>query len=96
MFKQRHLPIGWRETIGSPIAWMSRVESKYRLLHPIIGFCQSLKRLVTIPAGTTITLSATPPEIGVCPFTWDGRRILALRKDVEKNSVVEMGTAARG
>ena len=72
------------------------MESKCRLLHPIIGFCQSLKRLVTIPAGTTITLSATPPEIGVCRVTWDGRVILALRKDVEENSVVIMGTAARG
>jgi len=72
------------------------VESKYRLLYPLIGFCQSLKRLVTIPAGTTVTLFTTPPEIGVCRVTWDGRVILALRKDVEENSVVLMGTAARG
>jgi len=75
---------------------MRCVESKYRLLYPIIGFCQSLKRVVTIPAGTTITLSASPPEIGLCPVSRDGRVILATRKDVEENSVVLMGTAARG
>ena len=72
------------------------MEPKYRLLYPIIGFCKSLKRVVTIPAGTTITLSAGPPEIGVCPVSWDGRVILTTRKDVKENSVVLMGTAAHG
>ncbi len=71
------------------------VELKYRLLHPVIGFSQSLKRVVTIPAGTTVNLFTTTPEIGVCRVSSDGREIVAMLKDIEENSVALLGTVAR-
>jgi hypothetical protein len=55
----------------------------------VIGFIESAKRVVTIPAGAIVTArTAATPAPGLCTVVWDGKVIEAYRMDVERNGVV--------
>ena len=73
----------------------SVMPSSFRLLHPIIGFCPMTNRVVTIPAGTTLTLERFRGEPGVCSAYWNGHAIYAQSVDIEENSVVVFSPATR-
>jgi len=59
---------------------------QYRLIRPVVGFAQSTKTAVTIPAGAVLSLARIAnPEPGICTVEWDGSFIEAFRTDVEQN-----------
>ena len=80
---------------GCSIAWDIALPSSFRLLRPIIGFCPMTNWVVTIPAGTTLTLERFRGEPGVCSAYWNGQAIYAQSVDIEENSVVVFSSATR-
>jgi hypothetical protein len=60
--------------------------TRYRLRQAVIGFIESTKEIVTIPAGAIVTIqTAGTPSPGLCTVVWDGRVIEAYRMDIEQN-----------
>jgi hypothetical protein len=52
--------------------------TRYRLRDPVIGFIESAKQIVTIPAGAIVTArTAATPAPGLCTVVWDGKIIEA-------------------
>lgn len=68
--------------------------SELRLLHSVVAFCPIAKQVVTIPAGSTLTVERFKP--GLCSASWDGRAIFAQSIDIEENCVVVFNPAGRG
>jgi hypothetical protein len=65
------------------------METLYRLRHPVTGFIQSTKQIVTIPAGAIVTARATlTPSPALCSIVWEGEMIEAYRMDIEDNGDV--------
>ena len=63
--------------------------TRYRLRRPVIGFIESAKQIVTIPAGATVTArTAATPVPGLCTVVWDEKVIEAYRMDVERNGII--------
>ena len=69
--------------------------TRYRLRHPVIGFIESAKRIVTIPAAAIVTArTAATPAPGLCTVVWDGKVVQAYRMDIEQNGIlVRTGTS---
>lgn len=59
---------------------------KYRLHDPVIGFVTATKQVVTIPAGSILSLTIPAYNSpGICTVVCNGTPIKAFRRDVERN-----------
>jgi hypothetical protein len=68
--------------------------TRYRLHDPVIGFIQSAKQVVTIPAGAIVTIAfRATPSPALCTVAWDGKLIEAYRMDVEQHGTVVSETS---
>jgi hypothetical protein len=55
----------------------------------VIGFIESAKQIVAIPAGAIVTIKSNVlPPTGLCTVVWDGKVIEAYRRDIERNGEV--------
>jgi hypothetical protein len=55
----------------------------------VVGFIESTKQIVTIPAGAIVTIRSNMlPPTGLCMVVWDGKLIEAYRIDIEQNGAV--------
>jgi hypothetical protein len=55
----------------------------------VIGFIESAKLIVTIPAGTVVTArTAVTPSPGLCTVVWDEKVIEAYRMDLDQHGIV--------
>ena len=67
---------------------------KFRLIRPIVGFCKTDQKALTIPAGAIVSLGLSKSIVGACDAIWDSRQVFVFREDVEQNaisSIEEMG-----
>src|SRR5215469_8182746 len=63
--------------------------TRYRLRQPVIGFIESAKQIVTIPAGAIVTpRTDANPSPGLCTVVWDGKVLEVYRRDIERNGEV--------
>jgi hypothetical protein len=58
---------------------------RYVLIRPVVGFREDTKQVLTIPAGTVITLPERQTPVGIASFLWDGHTVMVFREDVEDN-----------
>ena len=68
--------------------------SELRLLYPVVAFCPISKQVVTIPAGSTLSVERF--KAGLCSASWGGRAIFAQSIDIEENCVVVFRPARSG
>lgn len=61
---------------------------EYKLIRPIVAFCKTDERVLTIPANECISLSSARGQVGVCHAYWRGRPVFVFREDIEQNAVV--------
>ena len=65
------------------------METQYRLRHSVVGFIESARQVVTIPAGAIVTIKSNVlPPTGLCMVVWDGKLVEAYRMDIEQNGAV--------
>ena len=70
--------------------------TRYRLRQAVIGFIESAKQIVTIPAGAIVTArTAATPAPGLCTIVWDEKVIEAYRMDLDQHGIV-LGDIAVG
>ena len=62
----------------------------YRLIRPIIGFCKTDKKVLTIPTGESLTLAPIASAVGVCDAYWNNRPVFVFREDVERNAIAAL------
>ena len=63
--------------------------TRYRLRHPVIGFSESVKQTVTIPAGAVVAIaSRAAPSPGLSTIAWDGKLVEAYWMDLERHGTV--------
>jgi hypothetical protein len=67
------------------------VVHRYKLIRPIVGFSKTDRKVLTIPAGETISLGLSKATVGACDALWDSRPVFVFREDVEQNAVVPIG-----
>ena len=63
------------------------VALKYRLIRPVVCFCKADEKVLTIPAGESLTLAPAGAAIGVCEAYWNHRPVFVFREDVEQNAL---------
>jgi hypothetical protein len=59
---------------------------RYTLRRPIVGFCRHERRVITIPAGTVITVMFRSGA-GIASTEFEGQAILVPAEDIERNAV---------
>ena len=65
------------------------VATQYRLHHPIVGFIQSTKQTVTIPAGAIVIARIHDTDSpGICIADWNGQMVQVFRMDLERHGSV--------
>ena len=65
------------------------MDTRYRLRDSVIGFIESAKQVVTIPAGAIVSIKSNVlPPTGLCMVVWDGKLVEAYRMDIEQNAAV--------
>jgi hypothetical protein len=67
------------------------VTHRYKLIRPIVCFCKTDRKVLTIPAGETVSLDPSKVTVGVCDAIWNDRPIFVFREDVEQNAMVSIG-----
>ena len=72
---------------GRLIAISDDVAPTYHLIRPIFGFLSECGTTVTIPATAVLQVVISKNGLGLCTALWEGRLVMAFRKDIEENSM---------
>jgi hypothetical protein len=54
-----------------PAAQGTVVTHRYELIRPIVGFCKTDRKVLTIPAGETASLGLSKATVGACDAIWN-------------------------
>jgi hypothetical protein len=49
------------------------------------------RKVLTIPAGETVSLGLSKATVGTCDAIWNDRPVFVFREDVEQNARVSIG-----
>jgi hypothetical protein len=63
------------------------VAREYHLIRPIFGFWSECGQVIKLPANAVLQILIAKNGLGLCTTIWDGRVVMALSEDIQRNGI---------